>query len=247
MPALPTIRLFDLDLVSASRTQAIDTLLAQPRARMAFVNAHCVNVAMTDPTYRRALHNADMLLPDGAGLELAAKMHGAQFQDNLNGTDLGPDLARALAWRGMSLFLLGGRPGVAERAATRLQNLAPGLKIAGTCDGYDGLCDARATIDTINASGADMVWMATGVPHQDIWLAENAAHLQPRFLMGVGALLDFLSGRVTRAPLWLRRARLEWLWRLGLEPRRMFRRYVIGNVTFLGHAVQHRFRNTHSQ
>jgi len=247
MPNLPIIRLFGLNLISASSSETIHAMLALPSARVAFVNAHCVNIAMTDTAYRGALLKADMLLPDGAGLELAAKLHGARFAANLNGTDLGPELARALAARGLSLFLLGAAPGVAERAGARLQELAPGLRIAGTRDGFAGLRDTQAAIDAINASGADMVWMATGVPHQDMWLAEHANALQPRYLMGVGALLDFLSGRILRAPLWMRRARLEWLWRLGLEPRRMFRRYVIGNVTFLAHAITHRLRHGRSR
>jgi exopolysaccharide biosynthesis WecB/TagA/CpsF family protein len=239
---LSTIRLFNLNLVSAPMPDAIAALLDHPRARVAFVNAHCVNVAAGNRNYQQALETADFLLPDGAGLELAAKLHGARFAANLNGTDLGPELARALAARGLSLFLLGAAPGVAERAGARLQKLAPGLQIAGTRDGFDGLRDAAAAIDAINASGADMVWMATGVPHQDLWLAEHAEALDARYVMGVGALFDFLSGRIARAPLWLRRARLEWLWRLGLEPRRMFARYILGNASFLLRAVMHRLR-----
>ncbi|NBB98363.1 MAG: WecB/TagA/CpsF family glycosyltransferase, partial [Alphaproteobacteria bacterium] len=219
---------------------AIRDLLARPQARVAFVNAHCVNVAARDGAYRHALQSADMLLPDGAGLELAARLHGARFAANLNGTDLGPELAREMAARGLSLFLLGAAPGVAERAGQRLQQIAPGLTIAGTRDGYHGLQDAQAAVDAINASGADMVWMATGVPHQDMWLAKHAAELDARYMLGVGALLDFLSGRISRAPLWMRRARLEWLWRLGLEPRRMFLRYVWGNAAFLARALAHR-------
>lgn len=247
MSPLPCLRLFGLDLISANRATAIAALLALPRARVAFVNAHCVNVAAKDPAYRQALQTADMLLPDGAGLELAAKLHGARFAANLNGTDLGPDLARVLAERRMSLFLLGAAPGVAERAGARLQQLAPGLRIAGTRDGFDGLRDPQAAIAAINASGADMVWMATGVPHQDLWLADHAAELGARYVLGVGALLDFLSGRVARAPLWLRRARLEWLWRLALEPRRMFARYVLGNAAFLLRALAHRVQHGRSR
>ena len=238
----PTLCLFGLNLVSVTSAEAIRALLSLPRARAVFVNAHCVNLAARERDYRNALQSADMLLPDGAGLELAAKLHGAEFKANLNGTDLGPALARELAARGLSLFLLGAAPGVAELAGARLQELAPGLRIAGTRDGFAGLRDSQAAIDAINASGADMVWMATGVPHQDVWLADHANALQPRFVMGVGALLDFLSGRIRRAPFWMRRARLEWLWRLMLEPRRMFRRYVIGNVTFLAHTLAHRLR-----
>lgn len=240
MPDLPIIRLFGLNLVSAPRAETIRALLALPRARVAFVNAHCVNVAATDAAYRSALQSADMLLPDGAGMELAAKLHSTRFAANLNGTDLGPELARVLAARGLSLFLMGAAPGVAERAGARLQELAPGLRLAGTRDGFAGLDDTQTAIDAVNASGADMVWMATGVPHQDLWLAQHASALQPRFVMGVGALLDFLSGRIARAPRWMRQARLEWLWRLALEPRRMFRRYILGNIAFLGRAVADR-------
>lgn len=247
MPDLPTIRLFDLDLVSAPMPDAIAALLERPRARVAFVNAHCVNVAARDDAYRQALETADLLFPDGAGLELAAKLHGARFAANLNGTDLGPELARALAARGLSLFLLGAAPGVAERASAKLQALAPGLRIAGTRDGFEGLHDPQAAIAAINASGADMVWMATGVPHQDLWLAQHAAALDARYVMGVGALFDFLSGRVSRAPLWLRRARLEWVWRLVLEPRRMFARYILGNASFLMRALRHRLRHGRSR
>lgn len=242
VPQLATLPLFGLDLTSATRPEAIDALLALPRARVAFVNAHCVNVAAQNRAYRAALQNADMLLPDGAGLELAAKLHGARFAANLNGTDLGPDLARALAERGMSLFLLGAAPGVAEAAGMRLQALVPDLNIAGTRDGFDGLRDPKAAIAAINASGADMVWMATGVPHQDLWLRDHQASLTARYLLGVGALFDFLSGRIARAPLWLRRARLEWLWRLGLEPHRMFGRYILGNASFLMRTLVHRLK-----
>lgn len=242
MPLLPTIRLFGLDLLSATQAAAVADLLARPRARVAFLNAHCVNVAARNVDYRRALHGADMLLPDGVGLELAAKLHGSHFAANLNGTDLGPELGRAIAARGLSLFLLGAAPGVAERAAERLRELAPGLQIVGTCDGFDGLRDPQAAIAAINASGADMVWMATGVPHQDLWLAAHANALNARYLLGVGALLDFLSGRISRAPIWMRRVRLEWLWRLGLEPRRLLGRYTLGNLIFLTHTVRHRAR-----
>ncbi|SUZ33172.1 N-acetylglucosaminyldiphosphoundecaprenol N-acetyl-beta-D-mannosaminyltransferase [Roseibaca ekhonensis] len=247
MPELPTLRLFGLDLISASRTDAIRDLLARPHARVAFVNAHCVNVAARDDAYRHALQSADMLLPDGAGLELAAKLHGVRFAANLNGTDLGPELAHALAEDGHSLFLLGAAPGVAERAGARLQELAPKLRIAGTRDGFAGLQNPQAAIDAINSSGADMVWMATGVPHQDLWLAEHAHALNARHLLGVGALLDFLSGRVARAPIMLRRARLEWAWRLALEPRRMFGRYILGNAAFILRALAHRVTGDRSQ
>ncbi len=244
---LPTLSLFGLRLVSATPDRAVAALLSRPRARVAFVNAHCVNVAARDRAYAAALDSADLVLPDGAGVELAARLHGARLAGNLNGTDLGPRLARAAAGQGMSLFLLGAAPGVAERAAARLQALAPGLCIAGMRDGFAGLQDSAAAIAAINASGADMLWVATGVPAQDVWLARHADALAPRYLLGVGALFDFLAGRVARAPGWMRRARLEWLWRLALEPRRLFGRYVLGNATFLTRTLMHRLRHGRSR
>ena len=112
-----------------------------------------------------------MLLPDGAGLELAARLHGCAFRRQSERHRPWAASGAGAGARGLSLFLLGAAPGVAEQAGARLQTLAPGLRIAGTRDGFAGLRDAQAAIDAINASGADMVWMATGVPHQDLWLA----------------------------------------------------------------------------
>lgn len=119
---------------------------------------------------------------------------------------------------------------------------SPGLRVAGTRDGFDGAADEAAAIRAINASGADILLVAMGVPRQDVWLARNAHRLAPGLCLGVGALFDFLAGRVARAPLALRRARLEWAWRLAMEPRRMAGRYLVGNVTFMGRAVAHALR-----
>jgi exopolysaccharide biosynthesis WecB/TagA/CpsF family protein len=234
---LPSLRLFDLPLLNATPAQTIEGMLGMGPCRAAFVNAHCVNVAHSDPEYRRALASADLLLPDGAGIELAARWHGARLTANLNGTDLCPVLANEFARRDLSLFLLGGLPGVAEKAARALVRDVPRLRIAGVLDGFAG-AQPDTAIPTINASGAHVLWVGMGVPTQDVWLARHNAALSPRLVMGVGALFDFLSGRVLRAPLWMRRSRAEWLWRLGVEPRRMFGRYVIGNALFLSRAWQ---------
>lgn len=232
---LPSIRLFDLPLVNATPAQSIEAMLGKKRCRVAFVNAHCVNVAHDDTEYRQALSSAELLLPDGAGIDLAARWQGGRFVANLNGSDLCPLLAHEIARRNMSLFLLGGLPGVADMAAQALVRDVPRLRIAGVLDGFAGARPETA-IAAINASGAQVLWVGMGVPNQDIWLANHHAALAPRLVMGVGALFDFLSGRVTRAPLWVRQMRAEWVWRLGVEPRRMFGRYVVGNAVFLSRA-----------
>lgn len=239
---LRTIRLFGLDLLDADADAAIAAMLAPGRRRVAFLNAHCGNVAARDPAYAAALASAELVLPDGIGVELAARMQGQSFTANLNGTDLVPALLHEAALRGLSVFLFGAAPGVAEAAAEALTRRMPDLRIAGTRDGYEGARDSAAAVDAINASGADIVIVALGVPAQDLWLAEHAERLAPRLTLGVGALIDFLAGRQRRAPALVRRARAEWVWRLAMEPRRLAHRYLAGNPAFLARAAAEALR-----
>ncbi|WP_121066063.1 sugar transferase [Chachezhania antarctica] len=236
---LTHVELFGLPVVSASTPHVVNQLLMPGRnSRVAFLNAHCANVMARDTTYADSLQTADMILPDGIGVELAARMRGKSIAENLNGTDFTPALLQAAADRGLSVFLFGGQPGVADEAATALCHRIPGLRIAGTRNGFDGAANSSAAIAAINASRADIVLVAMGVPRQDVWLAKNARLLDARITLGVGALFDFLAGRVQRAPGIVRRAKCEWIWRLAMEPRRMAGRYLVGNFTFLARAAK---------
>ncbi|MEL6217318.1 MAG: WecB/TagA/CpsF family glycosyltransferase [Pseudomonadota bacterium] len=240
MQEAATIDLFGLDILDADTRTALNSLLSAPkRISVAFVNAHCVNMAARDGAYAAALSSADYLLPDGSGLQLAAKMTGRHFRENLNGTDLFVPLCRAAAERGLSVYLLGAGACVAEAAASKAVSLAPGLQIAGTADGYFTPDQEDAVIDRINKSGADILLVALGVPRQDRWISEHRARLEPRIAIGVGAQFDFWSDRIQRAPAAMRRAGCEWVWRLMLEPRRMFMRYVVGNPLFVARAAKH--------
>ena len=233
-----SIGMFGLNVISDTTDNVIARLLTPGRrSRVAFLNAHCGNVMAQDSIYADAMQTADMVLPDGIGVELAAKMRRQSFAENLNGTDFTPRLLARAAAQGLSVFLLGAAPGVAEDAANRLCRDIPGLKIAGVRDGYDGMRNEAAAIAAINASGADILLVAMGVPRQDVWLANNAHRIDARITLGVGALFDFLAGRVRRAPAVVRKARCEWVWRLAMEPRRMAKRYLIGNATFLARAA----------
>lgn len=224
--------LFGLQVVNDTAASVLTDLLSGARRRVHFINAHCINVMAGNAEYGRALATGDLVLPDGAGIELALRLTGTRLTENLNGTDFVPRLARAAAEAGKSIFLFGARPGIAEAAAAELVQRAPGLRIAGTHDGYGGDTDA-AIVARINASGADIVLVALGVPAQDAWLARNAAELTAPVTLGVGACFDFLAGFVSRAPRSLRRARLEWIWRLAQEPHRLARRYLLGNPAFV--------------
>lgn len=240
-PALPTLRVLGLPLVNAKPNTVIDAMLTSPRKTVSFFNAHCANTRAASRAYAAALTRSDYVLPDGIGIELAAKMTGQRLVANLNGTDLVPQMLRAAASRGLSVFLLGGKPGVANAAAQRLCMDIPGLRIVGTRDGFE---EAERTVDVIadiNASGADIVLVAMGVPRQELWIDGHRDLIASRLVMGVGALFDFLAGEVRRAPKFVRSCRMEWGWRLAMEPRRMARRYLVGNVTFLARSARHAF------
>jgi exopolysaccharide biosynthesis WecB/TagA/CpsF family protein len=233
-----------LDLVEATAFETISTLLSPGFRRVFFMNAHCCNIRRRNKAYARAVAAADMLLPDGVGVAMAAKMAGQELTANLNGTDFVPLLLAEAAKQGKSVFLFGGTPGTADAAAAQLIHSIPHLRIAGTRDGFEGAANTEAVITDINDSDADIVLVAMGVPMQEIWLHENAHRLNAPLSLAVGALFDFLAGNVTRAPKLVRRARMEWVWRLAMEPRRMAKRYLAGNITFLAHAAMTVFSKT---
>ena len=208
--------------------------------RVVFVNAHVVNTAMADNQYKAAVSSADRIYADGSGMAVAARMCGTPLMDNVNGTDLFPLLCREGIAAGTSIFLLGGKPGVAEAAARTISDFGMGAAIAGTHHGYfeHGSADEDRVIGLINASGAKIVLVAMGVPLQDQWAQRNASRLDASVIAGVGGLFDFFSGQVARSPKFMRTAGCEWVWRLALEPRRMAKRYLAGNVVFLAHAAR---------
>ncbi|ETA51869.2 UDP-phosphate galactose phosphotransferase [Rhodobacteraceae bacterium PD-2] len=242
--SLPTRTVLGLPLADTVAPEVIARLLDGKRHSVFFLNAHCANLRETDRRYRDALARASYVLPDGIGIELAARMAGSEPTKNLNGTDFTPELLQEARDRGLSVFLFGATPGTAEQAARRLARDIPGLRIAGTRNGFDEALDTEEAIARINASGADVVLVAMGAPKQELWIDAHRHRLDAKVVMGVGALFDFLAGNVSRAPLRLRRARLEWLWRLMQEPRRMACRYLLGNMTFVARAALHSIRQS---
>lgn len=226
-----------LTLVDATQNVAIDALLAPGRRTAFFMNAHCCNTMANDRTYAQAVRRADVLLPDGIGVQLAGKMTGDTLSTNLNGTDLIPLLMAEAAVLGKKVYLFGGTPGTADAAATALVASMPDLRVVGTRDGFTEALDPDLVIAEINASGADIVIVAMGVPIQELWIDRYADQLGASLCLGVGAALDFLARNVTRAPKIVRKAKMEWGWRLAMEPKRLAKRYLAGNLTFLARAA----------
>lgn len=245
LPIPPRLAIFGVPIVNTTMDEAVDWIAARAvsapalatesdgKFLLAFVNPDCLNIAYRHVPYRQVLQQAARVLPDGIGIKIACRMRGLGLAANVNGTDLFPRLCQRAARDGFALFLLGAQPGVAEAVAENMQQRYPGLTIAGTQHGYFAADQEAAIVARINDSGAAVLLVAFGVPRQELWLARQHAALTPPVRMGVGGLFDFYSGRIPRAPLWLREIGLEWVWRLLQEPGRMWRRYLLGNPLFL--------------
>lgn len=234
---LPTLPLFNMNLINASQDAAVSMLLDGSKQRVGFINADCVNQAAGDHNYRNALSQMDVLLPDGSGLALAAAMKGRKFESNLNGTDLFPLICEQARRTGKSIYFLGGKPGIAQSAALAAQSNFPGLRIAGFDHGFFDKANEQGVVARVNASGADILLVAMGAPHQEKFIVRNSDALTVPVCMGVGGLFDFVAGNVPRAPKLLRKIGMEWAWRMACEPRRLAKRYLIGNPVFIARAL----------
>jgi N-acetylglucosaminyldiphosphoundecaprenol N-acetyl-beta-D-mannosaminyltransferase len=232
-----SLSLLGLDVANFTMKEAISVIRKHLReARQCsifFVNPDCCNKMCEDREYCRVLSRADYVFPDGIGLVIAGKMLETPMKENINGTDMFPYLCRMARQEGRSMFLLGGKPGVAETMAEKIRETY-GVTVAGTAHGYfDQEWGSDAVITRINESGADILLVAFGAPLQEKWITSHRAQLKPFILLGVGGLFDFYSGRIRRAPVWIREIGLEWVFRILMEPGRMWKRYVIGNPLFL--------------
>ena len=232
----PQMALGGVAISDVAAREAIDrieaALSARRLTRRGFVNAHCVNIARRNPAYREAIADF-LLLPDGVGVDIGAKiLHGRPFDENLNGTDFVPRLIAALSTP-IKIALVGAAPGIAERAAENLARVVPQHEIVAVADGYFGTAGRAAVLDRLEALKPDIVLVAMGVPAQEIFIADHLDERHGTIFVAVGALFDFIAGNVPRAPRIARTLRAEWLWRLALEPKRLFRRYVGGNPLFL--------------
>jgi len=214
-----------------------DMLVSGGSHQVVLANAHTVNLAADVPAYRRVLTEADLVLRDGVGVELAARLDGVEAGHNFVGTDFVPALLGRLGPRAVRVFLYGAEPGVAERAADVLRTGGGHVTIVGTAPGFGDV--ARVTRQ-IRAARPDVLLVALGNPTQECWIDEHREELGVPVSIGVGALFDYLAGRVRRAPQWVLRLRAEWLFRLVVEPKRLWRRYVMGNPRFVWRVLRSR-------
>lgn len=240
---IKTIKLFDIELSNLSMTEMLTLILNNAKhktatpsmAQYAFVNADCMNISTQNNQYRHCLQSrCDRVFADGSGIRIASICKGVSPKDNLNGTDMFPRLCKQAADAGLSIFLLGADKGIAATAANNMQRRYPNLKIAGTHHGFiDNPATERRIIKEINHSGASILLVAMGAPKQELWLAKHKHQLNVGVGIGVGGLFDFYAEKVQRAPLWVRQIGMEWICRLSEEPKRMWKRYILGNPLFI--------------
>lgn len=198
-----------------------------------FLNAHCFNIAQKNEKYFNALQSSDYLLNDGVGISIAGTLKGIKFQDNLNGTDLIPLIIKEGYVDNQTFYLLGTKDSILEKTKENLKREYPGIKIVGMHNGFFSESENKDIINQINETKAAIVIVGMGVPQQEIWISENKKYLPDvKLFIAGGAILDFLSGNIKRAPQWMRKMKIEWLYRLCLEPKRMWKRYLLGNILF---------------
>jgi exopolysaccharide biosynthesis WecB/TagA/CpsF family protein len=238
------MEILGVTVLSVGWQQATDILshsIAERRfTPISFLNAHNANVACDDREFARVMRRF-LVLPDGIGVDIAAKwLYGTAFPANLNGTDFVPALITAIS-RPLTIGLLGASKHNVSGAAEKLSKLAPQHKVVVISDGYFQGSDEPAILNKMAEIRPDILLVALGVPRQEMWIDRNITSQHCTMPIAVGALLDFLSGNIPRAPLWLRRMRLEWVYRLWIEPARMWRRYILGNPVFLARVAAQRF------
>jgi N-acetylglucosaminyldiphosphoundecaprenol N-acetyl-beta-D-mannosaminyltransferase len=191
------------------------------------VNPEFVMAARRDPNFRAILNAAALCLPDGVGLLWAGRILGRPLRQRVTGSDGVWNIAGLAAQRGYRLFLLGAAPGVAAEAAHRLCARYPGLIVAGTYAGSPAVEEEDAIVERVRSARADILLVAYGHPRQEKWLARNLARSGAAVGIGVGGAFDFVAGTAVRAPRWMQRLGLEWLYRLWREPWRWRRMLVL--------------------
>lgn len=226
-----------MDYAAVLMVEALQHREELPPLTVVGPNAHLVTMAQGDKRFAEAMCDADLAVPDGISVVMASRLLGVPIPERVTGGDLMERMCAEAAHYGFRVFFLGGLPGAAVMAAHYLRCRYPGLQICGTMCPPVGFESDPAELERIARAIADaapdLVCVAFGAPKQEIWMQENRGHLAVGALMAVGAALDVQAGMRQRAPRWIQAVALEWLFRLAMEPRRLWRRYLIGNARFV--------------
>jgi N-acetylglucosaminyldiphosphoundecaprenol N-acetyl-beta-D-mannosaminyltransferase len=202
-----------------------------------FVNVHSIHLARADRSLYAALHASDLVLPDGSGLAFAGRLSGKPIRENLNGTDFIPLVLGEAERSGRTVYLLGAKREIINACRIRIGELYPALRIVGWRQGHFNEEEERGIIDEIRETRPDILLVGMGTPAQELWISRNARNLSARVCFGVGGLFDFLSGMTPRAPRWMRRVGLEWVYRFVHDPASKWDRVLVEIPLFVLRAV----------
>jgi N-acetylglucosaminyldiphosphoundecaprenol N-acetyl-beta-D-mannosaminyltransferase len=204
------------------------------------VNLDFLSIAARNVRFQQTINAADLAVPDGMPLVWLSRLKGQPMTERVTGVDLVDDCCQIAAEAGVGVFLLGAAPGVADEAAIELERRHPGLRVVGTYSPPIGELDAREDtemVQRVRDAAPGFLFVALGAPRQDLWIRDHLAQLEVPVSMGIGCVLDLLAGSVTRAPVWMQRAGLEWAYRLANEPGRLWRRYLLKDLPTLARLV----------
>jgi N-acetylglucosaminyldiphosphoundecaprenol N-acetyl-beta-D-mannosaminyltransferase len=206
-----------------------------------YANVHVLNTAYSDLELRRTLNKADLVYCDGAGVALGARLLGHRLPGRMTGADWIEPLSQTCASKNITLYFLGGKPGVAISAAEKLHARYPGLRVVGAHHGYlDDPAVCAAAIASINDAHPHILLVGMGTPIQERWIAAHRHQVDVPVIWAVGALFDFVTGVQPRGPRWMLDHGLEWLYRLCSDPRRLWQRYLVGNPLFILRVLRQR-------
>lgn len=226
--------------VTMSETvEAIEQMIAaDKKSYVVAINVDVVMKIEADPYLKKIVDDADMVLVDGKPLVWIYKLHGRPLKAKISGSDLVPLLCEISAKKGYSIFIIGGKDGIAAQARQRLEQKLPGIRIAGTYAPPFGFENDQEELDKINRmiseAHPDLLIACFGCPKQEKWIYENIEKYDAKVSVCAGATVDFLAGNVKRAPKWMSEHGLEWFYRFLQEPRRMFRRYFVDDMKIIG-------------
>lgn len=242
MTHLDRIRLLGIQITDCTaselNTYICDTVAAGRREVVLNVNIHCMNLAWRLPWLRAYLNEAPVVFCDGDGVRLGARLAGRRIREKITYSRWIWDMARVSEASGHRWYFVGGRPNVAAEAARRLRELFPGLQVVGCRSGYfAGRDEIDAVVADINRQAPHVLIVGMGMPLQERWLRDHLGRLRVNVALTGGAVFDYVSGSTRMTPTFFFRFKLEWFYRLLMEPRRLFWRYAVGNPLFLARVI----------
>ncbi len=228
--------------VNAAKEKVSEIIKTSTRCQQVIVaNSYSLVLANKNPEFAKVCNSADVVFADGKPIVWVSFLLGDRIPKRITGADFMWEFSAVCAQEKFNVFLLGSEEPYLSQLKANLEESFPGLDIVGTYSPPFGLWDEEENIkivSLVNKSKADIVWVGISTPKQDLWIAEHKNELNTKVAIGVGAAFDFHSGRVKRAPRWMQKIGLEWLYRFKQDPKRLWKRYLIGNLQFIGIVIK---------